>query len=61
MKPHPFDPISLTFGLFFAAASLLLSIENFDFGAPGLRWLAAGALLLLGVLMIATSRTRSRT
>lgn len=60
MKQHRFDPLSFTFGLSFAAAALLLSVEGLDFGAPGLRWLAAGGLLLLGILMIATSRTGSR-
>ena len=60
MKPHRFDPLSFTFGLFFAAASLLLGVEHLDVAAPGLRWLVAGGLLLLGILMIATSRTGSR-
>ena len=55
MSRHRFDPLSFTFGLFFAAAALLLNLDTY-LAVPGLRWLVAAALVLLGVLLIATSR-----
>lgn len=60
MKPHRFDPLSFTFGLVFAALSILLTFPRFDFDAFGFSWVAAGVLLLIGIAMIATSRSRDR-
>jgi hypothetical protein len=60
MKRHNFDPLSFTFGVLFAAASFSLWVGRFNFGAPSIRWAAAAFLLLLGGLLIATSRTGSR-
>jgi hypothetical protein len=60
MKRHRFDALSFSFGAAFAALSIVLSVQPLEFGAPSLRWVAAGFLLLLGALLILTSRTRSR-
>jgi hypothetical protein len=59
MKRHNFDPLSFAFGLAFAVVSLALSVGGFHFGAP-LRWVGAGFLLLLGILLLATSRTAAK-
>jgi hypothetical protein len=60
VRRHRFDPVSFAFGLAFLALSLLMSSGEFDLRFGLVRWLAAGFLLLLGVLMIATSRNGSR-
>ncbi|HYZ93002.1 MAG TPA: hypothetical protein VFA34_11540 [Actinomycetota bacterium] len=60
MKPHRFDALSFTFGLTFAIVAVLLSVPRLNFDAFGLRWVGAGFLLLLGLLLILTSRSRGR-
>jgi uncharacterized membrane protein YkgB len=60
MKPHRFDPLSFCFGVAFAVLSVLLTIPRIDFNAFGFSWVAAGFLLLLGLLLIVTSRSRDR-
>jgi hypothetical protein len=59
MKRHRFDPISFSFGLAFVAMTVLLSAGSVDLAAPGIRWIGAGFLLLLGLLLVLTSMTRS--
>lgn len=60
MKPHRFDPLSFTFGLVFAVLAVLLAFPRIDFNVFGFSWVAAGFLLLLGILLIVTSRSRDR-
>jgi hypothetical protein len=60
MKHHRFDPVSFTFGLLFALVAAGLSIGGLDFGAPAIRWIGAGFLLLLGILLMTTSRTANK-
>lgn len=58
MKRHSFDPSSFVFGVAFIAVAVGLSAEIFDLGPQMLRWLGAGVLLLLGTLLLVTSRSR---
>lgn len=60
MNQHRFDALSFSFGAAFAAIAIFLSVGRVEFGEPGLRWILAGFLLLLGALLVLTSRTRSR-
>lgn len=60
MKPHRFDPLSFTFGLVFAALTVLLAFPHINFDVFGFSWVAAGVLLVVGIAMIATSRSRDR-
>ncbi len=57
MKRHPFDVLSFVFGVTFVALAGALSLDSIDIQAASLRWIGAGALLLVGVLMLATSRS----
>ncbi|MEX2540030.1 MAG: hypothetical protein WD646_15400 [Actinomycetota bacterium] len=59
MRRHAFDVLSFVFGLVFLAASGLLSARDVDLYGPGLRWIAIGGLMLLGLGMLIGSRTRS--
>jgi hypothetical protein len=59
MRRHRFDPISFSFGLAFLAVTALLTAGSIDLATPGLRWIGAGFLLLLGILLVITSATRS--
>jgi hypothetical protein len=59
MRRHRLDPISFTFGLTFLALTALLTAGSIDLATPGLRWIGAGFLLLLGILLVVTSATRS--
>jgi hypothetical protein len=62
VKPHRFDPISFAFGIVFILAAVTLSIDNIDaidLAGPGLRWIAAGTLLVLGLVMLLGSSKRS--
>ena len=60
MKRHNFDALSFTFGLVFIAVSIMLWFERFDLAGPGMQWLLAGGLLLLGASLLLSSRKRSR-
>ncbi len=60
MKPHRFDPLSFSFGLAFAVISVLLTLPRIDFNKFGFSWVAAGFLLLIGILIIVTSRSGPR-
>lgn len=51
MKPHRTDGVSLSFGLIFLAIVLWWAMAQVvDIGLPALGWLAAGALILFGVI-----------
>lgn len=60
MKRHAFDALSFTFGVVFIALSIMLWFERIDIAGPGMQWLFAGGLLLLGASLLLTSRKRSR-
>lgn len=57
MKRHPFDPLSFAFGIAFVLLAGALSFEGLDLDMPVLRWVGAGVLLLLGIVMLVTSKT----
>lgn len=57
MKRHPFDPLSFFFGITFVLLAGALSFEGLDLDTPVLRWVGAGVLLLLGIVMLVTSKT----
>ena len=59
MKRHPFDALSFVFGAMFVAACAVLSLDAFDIKGDVLTWIGAAALLLVGVVMLFGSRTRS--
>ena len=59
MKSHRFDPISFTFGVVFIGLAVALSIDNIDIAGPSLRWIAAGTLLVLGLVMLLGTSMRS--
>jgi hypothetical protein len=59
VKRHRFDPISFTFGIVFIGLAVAMSIDNIDIAGPGLRWIAAGTLLVLGLVMLLGNRSRS--
>ncbi len=56
MKPHRFDPLSFAFGALFLGATVMATTGTLDVGSNTLTWIGAGALLLIGVLMLAGSR-----
>lgn len=59
MKPHRFDPLSFVFGIAFLVLAGAVTIGDFDpTQGEWVRWGATAMLLLFGVLMLATSRTR---
>jgi hypothetical protein len=45
--------------LVFIGLAVALSIDNLDLALPGLRWIAAGALLVLGLVMLLGTSMRS--
>ncbi|MEX2394043.1 MAG: hypothetical protein WD826_06160 [Actinomycetota bacterium] len=59
MKGHRFDAISFVFGIAFLGLAVALSIDTVDLGGVGLRWIAAGTLLVLGLVMLLGNTTRS--
>jgi hypothetical protein len=59
VRRHRFDPLSFIFGLVFIGLAVALSIDNLDLALPGLRWIAAGALLVLGLVMLLGTSMRS--
>ena len=60
MKRHTFDALSFTFGVVFIALSIMLWFESFDIAGPGMQWLFAGGLLVLGASLLLSSRKRPR-
>jgi hypothetical protein len=58
MKRHAFDPLSFIFGIAFVLLAGGLTLAGIEIEDPGiLRWLGAGLLLLLGTVMLFTSRS----
>ena len=62
MKRHRFDPLSFIFGFIFLALAAVLTLEgSFEIdGAGWLKWVAAGVLLVVGVVMLVGTRSTSR-
>lgn len=58
MKRHAFDALSFVFGAVFLVLAGALSVEGLDVGPTTLRWIGAGILLVLGVMMLLTSIIR---
>jgi hypothetical protein len=55
MKRHAFDPFSFIFGVAFLVLAGGLSMNAIDIQGGGLRWIGAGLLLLLGLVLLLTS------
>jgi hypothetical protein len=55
VRRHPFDPVSLIFGLLFAAIAVLGLTDAVTLSYLDLRWIAPGALVLLGLALVLTS------
>jgi hypothetical protein len=60
VKGHRFDPLSFTFGALFLGASIMAVTGTLDVSTETLTWIGAGLLLLIGVLMLAGSRSGDR-
>jgi hypothetical protein len=63
MKPHRTDGVSLSFGLIFLAVAMWWAIAQVTaIRLPALGWLAAGALILFGVVgVLSAIRSGRRT
>jgi threonine/homoserine/homoserine lactone efflux protein len=57
MRRHLFDPLSFIFGVAFVVLAGALGIQGIDVQADFLRWFGASLLLLLGVVMLLTSKS----
>ncbi len=58
MKRHSMDAVSLVFGLLFLAVAgwwVAARFLNLDWNVPNFGWIAAGALILLGLLGVMAS------
>ena len=62
MKPHRTDSVSLTFGLIFLGIVIVWLFNSvFSYSLPKPGWIAAGALILFGLLgLLATLRSDRR-
>jgi hypothetical protein len=58
VRRHPFDPVSLIFGLLFAVIAVLGLTDAVTLSYLDLRWIAPGALVLLGLALVLTSGRR---
>lgn len=59
MRRHPFDVLSFVFGtVFLVTTGALVIREDLDLYGPGLRWLGVGVLVLLGLSILISSRTK---
>lgn len=56
MKRHRFDAVSFVFGTIFLVISGALTARNYDLFGPGLKWVAAGSLLVIGIGLMLGSR-----
>jgi hypothetical protein len=56
MKRHGFDALSFVFGITFVAMAGAFSFSGLDLGVGALRWIAAGILLAVGMVMLLTSK-----
>lgn len=58
MKPHDIDPISLVFGLMFAASGALFMSANIDFSDVRGEWVWPIPLVLVGLALLASALAR---
>ena len=56
MRRHPFDALSFVFGVAFVALAGVMSTEAVDITSPGLRWISAIGLLMLGGMLLVGAR-----
>lgn len=60
MKRHPFDAVSLVFGLLFGVAAIaFLGGQTLDETDPALLWITPTLVLGLAVLLVGIGRLRS--
>jgi small neutral amino acid transporter SnatA (MarC family) len=59
VKRHSFDALSFVFGALFIAACGVLTLDTFDIRGDVITWIGAGALLLVGIVMLLGSRTNN--
>lgn len=61
MKRHPLDVLSLVFGIVFLVGAGAAVTDNFDIRILQFEWLAAGALLVIGaIVLVSAGRTNTR-
>ena len=60
MKPHRFDVISFVFGVLFLGAVVMAFTGTFAVNRNAITWVGAGALLLIGAVMLLGSRNSDR-
>ena len=58
MKQHDIDPISLVFGLMFAASGALFMSANIDFSDVRGEWVWPIPLVLVGLALLASALSR---
>jgi putative Mn2+ efflux pump MntP len=55
MKRHPFDVISLVFGLIFLSIGIPLAVADSDFDLAAGRWIAPGLLVAIGMVVLVST------
>lgn len=60
MRPHRFDVISFVFGVLFLGVVAMAFTGTFAVNQKAITWVGAGALLLIGAVMLLGSRTTDR-
>jgi hypothetical protein len=58
VKRHEIDPISLVFGLMFAASGALFMSANFDFSDVRGEWVWPIPLVLIGIALLVSALAR---
>lgn len=58
MKPHDIDPISLVFGLMFAATGAIFMSANLDFSDVRGEWVWPIPLVLIGIALLVSALAR---
>ncbi len=58
MKKHPLDVLSFVTGAGFTGFAVLVVAGAFDRAGVDLRWFVAGLLVLVGLVLLATSVNR---